>query len=152
MRRPALSPPAGLDALRAMPGHLIRRAQQLHNALFAEECAQFDITSVQFAALFAIRAAGELDATRLAEQIAFDRSTIGDVLDRMEAKGWIARFGSPSDRRVKINRLTADGRALLSLVEPAVARVQTRMLEPFEGPERDLLMSLLDRLSRLATT
>lgn len=136
-------------ALHDMPGHLIRRAQQRSNAVFAEECGGFDITSVQFAALFTLRAAGELDATRLAEQIAFDRSTIGDVLDRLEAKGWIERRGSPSDRRIKLVRLTPLGLALLSQVEPAVERVQTRLMEPFTPDERRQLMALLKRLDRL---
>ena len=43
------------DGLLDMPGHLIRRAQQISTALFAEECAAFDLTSVQYAALAAIR-------------------------------------------------------------------------------------------------
>jgi hypothetical protein len=48
----------------------------MSTALFAEECRQFDLTSVQFAALFVLRTAAALNATRLAELIAFDRSTI----------------------------------------------------------------------------
>ena len=146
MSRPAKTPAA---ALQLMPGHLIRRAQQLHNALFAEECGRLDLTSVQFAALFAIRGSGEIDATRLAAEIGFDRATIGDVVDRLQTKGWIARSGDPADRRIKRIRLTPSGTALLAEVEPAVALVQQRMLEPFSVEERDQLMALLRRLDRL---
>src|ERR1700680_3628354 len=90
--KPAEPPHASdVAALREMPGHLIRRAQQISTGLFTEECSRFDLTSVQFAALFVLRAAGELDATRLAELIAFDRSTIGDVVERLESKGWLNR-------------------------------------------------------------
>lgn len=70
-----------------MPGHLIRRAQQVSIAIFAEECAGLDLTSVQYAALSAIGAHPGVDATRLSTLIAFDRSTIGDVLERLESKG-----------------------------------------------------------------
>lgn len=139
----------GLAALQEMPGHLVRRAHQVSTALFAEECRRFDLTSVQFAALFVLRAAGELDATRLAELIAFDRSTIGDVIERLELKGWIARIGSRDDRRVKLIRLTPGGTALLRRVEPAVKRVQQRLLEPFSSSERPRLLTLLKRLNRL---
>ncbi len=142
---------ASFEDLAAMPGHLIRRAQQVHTALFAKECGRLDLTSVQFAALHAIRASGELDATRLAEQIAFDRSTIGDVIERLEAKGWITRAGARHDRRVKLVSLTADGEALLRLAEPAVARVQARLLERFTASQRKTLMALLEQLSRLPT-
>lgn len=139
----------GLAALQEMPGHLVRRAHQMSTALFAEECRQFDLTSVQFAALFVLRTAAALNATRLAELIAFDRSTIGDVIDRLESKGWIARTGSGDDRRVKLIRLTPGGRALLRRVEPPVKRVQQRLLEPFSSRERPRLLTLLKRLDRL---
>jgi len=132
-----------------MPGHLIRRAQQLSNAIFAEECGRYDLTSVQFAALFAVRAADEIDATRLAEQIAFDRATIGDVIDRLETKGWVSRTGSPTDRRVKLIVLTPEGARLLEEVEPAVARVQARLLAVFTAEEQATAMALLKRLDRL---
>jgi DNA-binding MarR family transcriptional regulator len=141
--------PPDMATIYGMPGHLIRRAHQVSTALFAEECGAFGLTSVQFAALYAVRAAGELDATRLAELIAFDRATIGDVLDRMEAKGWVARAGSPDDRRVKLIRLTAKGTALLKRVEPAVRRVQERLLAPLARQDRDRFLTLLYQIGRV---
>jgi len=136
-----------MDAIYAMPGHLIRRAHQVSTALFAEECGKFGLTSVQFAALYAVRAAGEIDATRLAEQIAFDRATIGDVLDRLEAKGWIARAGSRADRRIKLIRLTPKGAALLKRVEPSVLRVQSRLTAPLSPAEQERFLALLSRVA-----
>jgi DNA-binding MarR family transcriptional regulator len=147
VRNGARTVPPDMGTIYAMPGHLIRRAHQVSTALFTEECGKFGLTSVQFAALYAVRAAGEVDATRLAELIAFDRATIGDVLDRLEAKGWVARSGSPDDRRVKLIRLTQKGAALLKRVEPAVLRVQERLLAPLSPPERDRFLALLSRLA-----
>lgn len=135
--------------LQEMPGHLIRRAHQISTALFADECGRFDLTSVQFAALFVLRAAGELDATRIAELIAFDRATIGDVIDRLESKGWVARDGSSNDRRVKVIRLTGVGARLLKSVEPSVQRVQRRLMEHFSASDKVALMKFLKRLDGL---
>ena len=115
-----------MESLYEMPGHLIRRAHQISTAIFAEECAEFDLTSVQYAALVAIKANPDVDATRLSALIAFDRSTIGDVLERLEAKGSIRRTPSPKDRRVKLLRLTLDGDRLLRSVEPAVRQGSER--------------------------
>ena len=100
-----------MDSLYAMPGHLIRRVQQVSTALFAEECAGLDLTSVQFAALVAIRENPGVDATRLSHLIAFDRSTLGGVLERLEAKGWVVRNPSPGDKRIKLLRLDIGRRA-----------------------------------------
>ena len=139
-----------MDTLTVMPGHLIRRAQQVSTALFAEECAGFDLTAVQYAALVAIGAHPGLDATRLSALIAFDRSTMGDVLERLEAKGWVLRQPSARDRRVKKLALSAAGTALLAEVQPAVQRVQQRLLAPFAATEHAAVLDLLRRLSHAA--
>lgn len=138
-----------MDELYLMPGHLIRRAQQISTALFTEACGACDLTAVQFAALFAIRANPDVDATRLSALIAFDRSTIGDVLERMEAKGWISRGPSPLDRRIKLLRLSVAGEQLLQTVEPAIRRVQERLLAPLAPQDRVTMVRLLGELAEL---
>ncbi len=130
-----------------MPGHLIRRVKQVSTALFIEECGEFDLTSVQFAALQSIDRNPGVDATRLSALIAFDRSTIGDVLDRMEHKGWIRRASAPADRRIKLIDLSPAGRALLHRVGPAVQRVQERILAPLDPAERRDFIRILQRLA-----
>ncbi len=139
--------PSGESDFHAMPGHLIRRAHQVSTALFAAECGKFDLTAVQFAALSAIQKTPGLDATRLAAAIAFDRSTMGDVLERLEAKGWVLRQASPHDRRVKKLSLTEAGAALLQQVQPAVARVQQRLLDSFPEAEHPGVLDVLRRLA-----
>lgn len=137
-----------MQDMHRMPGHLIRRAQQVSTAIFTDECAAFDLTSVQYAALYAIEANPQVDATRLSALIAFDRSTIGDVLERLEAKGWISRIGSPQDRRIKLLCLSRAGARLLREVEPAVRRVQERLLAPLAAGDRAVLVTLLSELAK----
>jgi DNA-binding MarR family transcriptional regulator len=131
------------------PGHLIRRAQQIAYALFMEECAGHGLTPVQFASLIALRERPGIDATRLAAMIAFDRSTMGDVLERLEKKKLIARTASPNDKRIKLLRLTRAGRTLIDTVEPAVDRCQERILEPLAPADRARFMQLLHQLVHL---
>jgi DNA-binding MarR family transcriptional regulator len=135
---------------REMPGHLIRRAHQVSTALFAAECGPYDLTQVQFAAMSAIARIPDLDATRLAAAIAFDRSTMGDVLERLEAKGWVVREPSPNDRRVKKLALSEAGSALLERVQPAVRRVQEQLLAPFEPDDHSFVLDVLRRLGTAA--
>src|SRR4051812_25860317 len=90
-----------------------------------------------------------MDATRLSTLIAFDRSTIGDVLERLEGKGWIIRSPSTNDRRVKLLRLTPEGEDMLQRVEPAVRRVQERLLAPLAPTDRTTIVRLLAQLSEV---
>jgi DNA-binding MarR family transcriptional regulator len=141
------SRPRAIESFSTMPGHLTRRVYQVSTALFAEECGGLDLTPVQFAALVAIDAHPRIDATRLSEVIYFDRSTIGDVLDRMEAKGWITRRPSSTDRRIKLLTLASRGRGVLRLAEPAVRRVQQRLLAPLSARDAETLGRLLLKLA-----
>ncbi len=137
-----------LDDLYAKPGHLIRRCQQIAVGLFIEEAAALghDVTPVQYAAMAAIAAHPEIDATRLSELIAFDRSTLGNVIERLEAKGWIARRPGHQDRRTKRLRLTEAGAGLLAQIGPAVDRAQERILGPLPPDERLAFVRMLGRI------
>src|ERR1700757_2096335 len=125
-----------MDAVYTAPGYLFRRMQQIAVAIFVEECRDFDLTPVQYAALIAIHTHPGIDATRLSAVIAFDRSTLGNVIERLETKKLIERKPSPDDKRVKLLYLTKAGAALLRDITPSVERAQARMLQPLRpaGP------------------
>src|SRR5688572_3944457 len=144
-----MDPPMSMQDLYGKPGHLIRRAHQIAVALFMEECEGLDITPVQYAMLLAIRENPGVDATRLSALIAFDRSTLGSVLERLEARKLVLRGASPDDKRIKVLHLTPAGTALLRAAEPAVARSQKRLLEPLPQRDRASLLALLNDLVRL---
>src|SRR5215472_1962086 len=135
-----------MDAVYTAPGYLFRRMQQIAVAIFVEECRDFDLTPVQYAALVAIRTHPGIDATRLSAVIAFDRSTLGNVIERLETKGLIERKPAPQDKRVKLLYLTRAGATVLGEITPSVDRAQARMLQPLKAADRKALMTLLSRL------
>jgi DNA-binding MarR family transcriptional regulator len=135
-----------MDAVYAAPGYLFRRMQQIAVALFMEECRAFDLTPVQYAALVAIHTHPGIDATRLSAVIAFDRSTLGSVIERLESKKLIDRKPSPGDKRVKLLYLTRAGAAMLRDIMPSVEKAQARMLQPLKPADRKVLLALLTQL------
>jgi DNA-binding MarR family transcriptional regulator len=135
-----------MDSVYTKPGYLFRRMQQIAVAIFVEECRAYDLTPVQFAALVAIHTHPGIDATRLSAVIAFDRSTLGNVIERLESKAYIERKPSREDKRVKLVYPTESGAALLAEIMPAVDRAQARILEPLKPADRQTLMALLTQL------
>ena len=135
-----------MNAVYAKPGYLFRRMQQIAVAIFVEECKACDLTPVQYAPLVAIQTHPGIDATRLSAVIAFDRSTLGNVIERLETKLYIERKPSREDRRIKLLYLTKAGAALLRDVMPSVDRAQARMLQPLKPPDRKALLALLTQL------
>jgi DNA-binding MarR family transcriptional regulator len=135
-----------MDAVYTKPGYLFRRMQQIAVSIFVEECGAYDLTPVQFAALVAIHTHPGIDATRLSAVIAFDRSTLGNVIERLGTKTYIERKTSREDKRVKLLYLTKSGAALLRDIVPAVDRAQARMLQPLKPADRNTLLALLTQL------
>jgi DNA-binding MarR family transcriptional regulator len=135
-----------LERMLSFAGHQVRRCHQIAVALFAEELAAFEITPVQYAALTTIAETPDLDATRLARTVAFDRSTVGNVLERLEDRGLIDREYRRDDKRTKRLRVTAEGRRLLHAIAPAVARSQQRFIEVLSPTEQRQLQQLLSKL------
>jgi MarR family transcriptional regulator, lower aerobic nicotinate degradation pathway regulator len=138
-----------MDDVYTKPGHLFRRMQQIAVAIFMEECQAFDVTPVQYAALVAIRDYPGIDATRLSAVIAFDRSTLGSVIERLEAKALISRKSASYDKRVRLIYLTKAGARVLHEIMPSIDRAQARMLEPLKAGDRARLMELMRRLVHL---
>ncbi len=132
--------------LTALPGHQIRRLQQIAVGLFMEETVAHDLTPVQFAALAAVARQPGVDQRTLARTIGFDTSTIAGVVDRLERRALMQRSPDPDDRRVRRLTLTADGQSLLTAVLPAMRRAQVRILAPLQAAEQRQFMQLLDRL------
>jgi DNA-binding MarR family transcriptional regulator len=128
-----------------MPGHLARRFQQIAVAVFLAEVedAGFDLTPVQYAALAAIRTNPAIDQATLAGLIAYDRTTITGVVDRLVQKGLLVRRASKRDRRARELQITEDGQRTLRAITPAVESAQRIMLRGLTEKEGDELMRLL---------
>jgi DNA-binding MarR family transcriptional regulator len=126
---PNKAAPVTMDAVYTKPGYLFRRMQQIAVAIFVEECKAYDLTPVQYAALVAIRTHPGIDATRLSAVIAFDRSTLGNVIERLESKVLVERKPSREDKRVKLLYLTKAGEMLLRSIMPSVDRAQALMTQ-----------------------
>lgn len=136
---------SGDSEIHTMPGHLIRRMHQASTAIFDIEMrrAGFDLTPVQYAALHVIGRRPGLDQATLAAEIAYDRVTIGGVVDRLEQKGLLRREIDREDRRSRRLHLEAKGADLLQAVGPSVYRIQDEMLQGLSADERQSLLGLL---------
>lgn len=128
------------------PGVLIRRVQQIHTALFAEETGPQRITPIMYSVLTALRQGGPMDQTRLAQTVAIDKTNLADVLERLRERGLVTRRVPPTDRRVRLATLTAAGRALLDTMDAPVSRAHARTIEALEPDEQALFVAFLQRI------
>jgi DNA-binding MarR family transcriptional regulator len=132
-----------------MPGHLIRRCHQISVALFHQECAAYEITPQQYAVLRVLAGHDGVDQITLAGLAAFNRTTAGELVARLERAGLLTRQDGSEDRRVKNLFITKAGRRLLKDIHAGVIRVQERLLEPLEKTERRRFIANLARIAEV---
>ncbi len=137
------------DETLTMPGHLLRRCQQIAVSIFLAECREFDLTPLQFAVLSALDQHRSLDQVRLAGFAALDRTTVGVVTRKLEQRGLVSRRSSDKDRRSVLIALTATGKALLRRALPGVQAAQARILAPLRPDERVIFTEMLGRIAEV---
>jgi DNA-binding MarR family transcriptional regulator len=127
-------------------GHLIRRAEQVHTALWCRYVSE-TITSQQFAVLNTLRNGEGLDQRTVARLTSLDRSTIHHIVRRLTERNHVSRARDEQDRRRTLLALTAEGRALHAALAPSAERINDELLSVFPTEERGELMRLLTRLT-----
>lgn len=129
-------------------GNLIRRAQQLHLATWAR-VASADITSAQYSILAVLDRSGEASQRELCDEVDLDRSTIADLVRRMEKAGLIARQRAEGDARRNVVTLTEHGATERRRLAPLVIEVQRELTGHMDDTESDALFrglwSMLER-------
>ncbi len=103
---------------------------------FDQLTAQNDITPRQFGVLLTLFQLSSLTLTELASHIRVDRSTLGEMINRMAERSLVRKRSNGSDRRsAKVSLAPAGEAALLRIVKGA-ARLQTALLEPLPPEDR----------------
>jgi DNA-binding MarR family transcriptional regulator len=133
-------------AVEDMPGHLMRRLQQIAVSMFLAECRDHDLTPLQFSVLAALHDNAPVDQVTLGGLISLDRTTIGIVVSKLEERGLASRTVSDRDRRSKIIRLTPEGARALDAVFPEVERMQARLLAPLDDKEQRQFIAALRKI------
>lgn len=129
-------------------GHLLRRAVQHYAALWASTVTG-GLTTPQFAVLALLHSGAGLDQRTIAEGAALDKSTCGDLIDRLARQGLVAAGPDPDDRRRKLVRITAAGRRQLRAAAVQQGEVHQAALAELSATERAELNRLLLKMLRL---
>lgn len=146
LRHPAAQA-ADAYVLEAQVGHLMRRANQRHIALFTQIFGIDGLTPMQYAALVKIGDQGEVSQNLLGRLVAMDPATSQGVVKRLVDQGLVTRRDDPHDRRRTLLTLTAAGQRAVADHIP-LGRVATdETLAPLSADERAEFLRLLARLT-----
>lgn len=129
------------------PSHLLHRAQQVAADLHVDSFGASGLTQRQVAVLAVLSAKGGVSQSDLVTKTGIDRSTLAEMVARMEAKGLMMREKSPTDSRAKSVSLTVAGQDAISDAIPKLIAIDAAVLSLLSAGRRQTLVELLTAIS-----
>jgi DNA-binding MarR family transcriptional regulator len=127
-------------------GFLLRVAMQRHTSIFMGRIPR-QLTQTQFAALAQLHDAGPSSQTELGRLICLDAATTKGVVDRLQARGFVAVARDQEDRRRRVITLTPSGRAAAETAIPAARGITAATLAPLSPRDQKSVVALLKKLT-----
>jgi DNA-binding MarR family transcriptional regulator len=135
------------EALQRSLIHLLHRASQCAAEIFS---ANIDgVSPRQLVVLLAISENEGKSQTALVERTGVDRSTLSEMVGRLQTKGLVHRVRSKEDTRASAVKLTSAGRQVLKKAEPLARRVDATLLQALPANHR---RQFLEALQSVVTT
>lgn len=141
---------AGGFALESSASHLIHRAQQIAALQSADILKEAGITLRQFSVLAAVADSEGASQADIVERTGIDRSTLADMVSRMEKGGLLKRKPSKHDARAKSVSLLAKGRKALDLTRSGVSEADEELLALLPANRRAAFISALAKITDAA--
>jgi MarR family transcriptional regulator, multiple antibiotic resistance protein MarR len=128
-------------------GYLLNQARlELYYAI-DKDLADLDVTAAQFGVMARLAFGMATSPSALCRSLQYDPGAMTRMMDRLEAKGLIARSrDSNGDRRAVRLELTEQGKEMFPKIHARVVGVLNRMLTGFSAREARQLEGFLQRL------
>jgi len=132
-----------LDGFTAHLGYLIRRAQIWIFQDFIRTLATVNIRPAQYSVLTVIDANPGLTQMSLSKALGIERARLVHLLDGLEARRFVERRPSASDRRSHALHLTARGGTALTAIKALAQEHEQHLAERVGRKNRQQLLRLL---------
>lgn len=126
--------------------HLLHRAGQCADELFAKKTGKTDLTPRQFAVLMSVAKSEDLSQTALVDATGIDRSTLADIVRRLVERGLLVRKRTKQDARMYAVRLSASGRHMVDAAVPGAIETNDTLLAALPVSQRSSFVSSLQKI------
>ena len=131
-------------------GFLLNDVARLMRTSYDRRIRKLGLTRAQWWVLTHLYRGNGVTQTELAETLEIEKPTLGRLLDRLEAKGWVRREHDASDRRVWRVHLTEEVEPALRTMRAIAAELRRDALAGVSAAERerfvDTLLAIKDNL------
>lgn len=127
-------------------GFLISDSARLLRVNYDRRMKELGLTRAQWWVLTHLYFNEGISQSELSSILDVERATLGRLLDRLEAKGWIERRPDASDRRLKRVFLTGEVEGLLRTMRAVARDLRAEALAGLNPQEQERFIDMLDRV------
>jgi MarR family 2-MHQ and catechol resistance regulon transcriptional repressor len=129
---------------------LLWKAARAVEAHSERSIARFEMGKTDFGVLEALFHKGPLTVKQIGEKVLLTSGSMTAAVDRLEARGLVARHDDTKDRRARIIKLTPAGQQLIEQAFAEHREAMEQAVAGFSDEDRAALLPLLRRLGRTA--
>ena len=124
-------------------GFLVHDVARLMRVAYDRRTRELGLTRSQWWVLNNLYFNQGITQSELADLLDIEKPTLGRLLDRLEAKGWLERRADPADRRAKRVYLTGNVQSLMRALRHLAADLRAQALHGLDELEREQLLEAL---------
>lgn len=124
-------------------GFLLNDVARLMRTAYDRRIRKLGLTRAQWWVLTHLYRSNGVTQTELAETMEIEKPTLGRLLDRLEAKGWVRREHDATDRRVWRVHLTDEVEPALRTMRTIAAELRRDALTGLSAGERERFVDTL---------
>jgi DNA-binding MarR family transcriptional regulator len=124
-------------------GFILNDVARLLRKVYDRRVRELGLTRAQWWVLTHLYRVDGVTQAELAEILEIERPTLGRLLDRLEAKGWVRREPDADDRRAKRVFLTEAVQAPMQTMRAVAASVRSDALSGLSATEQDRFVDAL---------
>jgi len=124
-------------------GFLLNDVARLMRTAYDRRIRKLGLTRAQWWVLTHLYRSNGVTQTELAETLEIEKPTLGRLLDRLEAKGWVKREHDATDRRVWRVHLTDEVEPALRTMRAIAKELRRDALAGISAAERERFVDTL---------
>ncbi len=127
-------------------GFLVHDVARLMRTMYDRRMAPLGLTRSQWWVLNHLYFHEGISQTEFAAVLDIEKATVGRLLDRLEAKGWVTRKSDKQDKRTKRIYLTEQVQPTLQIMRDMAAVTRDEAVRSLNKTERKQLRNMLKRM------
>lgn len=124
-------------------GFLLNDVARLLRTTYDRRVRALGLTRSQWWVLTHLFRADGVTQSELADTLEVEKPTLGRLLDRLEAKGWVRRETDANDRRARRVHLTDSAEPALTTMRAIAAEVRRDAMSGLSADERERFVDVL---------